>query len=543
MTLIPAVIILLATSGPFQFTPITAGSGIDFVHYNGATGRKYLVETMGGGVAWIDYDGDGLLDAYFVNGAPLPGSAPTTSPKNRLYRNLGDGGFADVTRDAGVGDTGYGLGCCVADIDNDGDPDLYVTNYGPNALYRNEGDGTFTDITAEAGVGHDGFSTGCAFADFDNDGLVDLFVANYVELDLDSRPECLQDGVRAYCRPEEYSATLDVLYRNNGDGTFTDVSQAAGITKRGRGLGVVWSDFDGDGLPDIYVANDRMANFLYRNRGDASIGNASFEEIGEFSGAAYNEHGYSESGMGVAAGDVDGDGATDLFVTNYQAQTNTLYRNEGAMGLWDVTDRAGLGESSLLTLAWGAEFADLDRDGLLDLFVANGHLEPDIAVFEEVGTYRQTNQTYRNVADGRFMDTSPDAGAGLAVAKSSRGLALGDVDNDGDVDALVGNIGEAPDLLRNDSNASAAWIGIALVGVDSNRDGIGAHIAVTAGGRTQTREIRSGGSYLSQSDRRALFGLGDADVVDQIIVRWPAGVVDRHEGVPTRAYVELREGK
>ena len=538
MMLLPAMALLLATSGPFTFTPVTAESGIDFVHYNGATGRKYIVETMGGGVAWIDYDGDGLLDAYFVNGAPLPGSESTTPPKNRLYRNLGDGAFADVTHAAGVGDTGYGLGCCVADFDNDGDPDLYITNYGPNALCQNEGDGTFTDITADAGVGHVGFSSGCAFADFDNDGFVDLFVANYVELDLDSRPECAQGGVRAYCRPEEYPATRDILYRNNGDGTFTDVSEAAGITKRGRGLGVVWGDFDGDGLPDIYVANDRMANFLYRNCGDGS-----FEEIGEFSGAAYNEHGYSESGMGVAAGDYDGDGATDLFVTNYQAQTNTLYRNEGAVGFWDVTDRAGLGESSLLALAWGAEFADLDRDGLLDLFVANGHLEPDIAAFEDVGTYRQTNQTYRNAGNGRFVDVSPDAGAGLAVAKSSRGLALGDIDNDGDVDALIANIGEPSDLLRNDSNASAVWIGITLVGVDSNRDGIGAHIEVTAGGRTQTREVRSGGSYLSQGDRRALFGLGDVDVVDDIIVRWPSGVVDRHEGVPTRAYVELREGK
>ncbi|MBT5711200.1 CRTAC1 family protein, partial [Candidatus Poribacteria bacterium] len=483
-------------------------------------------------------DGDGLLDAYFVNGAPLPGSEQTTPPENRLYRNLGDGTFADVTLTAGVGDTGYGLGCGVADIDNDGDSDLFITNYGPNALYRNDGDGTFTDITGEAGVGHAGFSAGSAFADFDSDGFVDLFVANYVDLDLESRPECHQGGIRAYCRPEDYPATLDALYRNNGDGTFSDVSEAAGITKRGRGLGVVWSDFDGDGLADIYVANDRMANFLYRNRGDES-----FEEIGEVSGAAYNEHGYSESGMGVATGDFDGDGATDLFVTNYQAQTNTLYRNEGPLGFWDVTDRAGLGESSLLTLAWGAEFADLDNDGLLDLFVANGHLEPDIAAFEEVGEYRQTNQTYRNVGNGRLLDVSEDAGAGLAIARSSRGLAMGDVDNDGDMDALVGNIGEAPDLLRNDSNVGAAWIGITLVGVESSRDGIGARIDVTAGGRTQTRAIRSGGSYLSRSDPRALFGLGDADVVDELTVRWPSGVVDRLGKVAARSYIEIREGQ
>jgi hypothetical protein len=353
MIVMPTLMLLLATAGPFRFETVAVESGIDFVHVNGASGRKYLVETMGGGVAWVDVDGDGLLDAYFVNGAPLPGAATTaTLPTNRLYRNLGGGAFADVTAASGLGDTTYGLGACAADIDNDGDTDIYVTNYGPNVLYRNEGDGTFTDISEEAGVAHGGFSSGCAFADFDNDGLLDLFVANYVVLDLDDPPECAQHDLRAYCRPEDYAATRDVLYHNNGDGTFTDVSQAAGITKSGRGLGVVWTDFDADGFPDAFVANDRMPNFLYRNQGDGS-----FDEVGEFAGAAYNEHGYSESGMGVAAGDYDNDGATDLFVTNYQAQTNTLYRNDGpdagAAGFWDVTNRAGLGESSLLSLAWG----------------------------------------------------------------------------------------------------------------------------------------------------------------------------------------------
>ena len=538
----PAVMLLLAAAGPFLFEPVAAESGIDFVHYNGASGRKYLVETMGGGVAWIDYDGDGLLDAYFVSGAPLPGSTTTTAPPvNRLYRNLGAGSFGDVTDAAGVGDKGYGLGCCVADYDNDGDSDLYITNYGANVLYRNDGGGTFTDVSREAGVGHVGFSAGSAFADFDNDGLLDLFVSNYVVLNLDDRPECSQDGIPAYCRPEDYPATLDVLYRNNGDGTFTDVSDAAGIAARGRGLGAVWGDFDADGFPDVFVANDRMANFLYRNRGDGS-----FEEIGEFAGVAYNEHGYSESGMGVAVGDCDGDGATDLFVTNYQAQTNTLYRNDGpidgAGAFWDVTNRAGLGESSLLSLAWGAAFADMDGDGLLDLLVANGHLDPDIAVFEDVGTYRQPNQAYRNVGDGRFADVSRSAGAGLAVAKSSRGLAAGDYDNDGDVDALVGAIAEAADLLRNDAGGDAAWIGVALVGVRSNRDGIGARISVTAGERTQTRDIHSGGSYLSHGDMRGLFGLGTGEVVDRVRVRWPSGVVDEFDAAPTRSYLEVTEG-
>jgi len=535
MTTLAVMLALLSASGPSEFVDVTQDSGIEFVHYNGATGRKYIVETMGGGVAWLDYDGDGLLDAYLVNGAPLPGSPPTEPPRNLLYKNRDDGTFTDVTNRAGVGDTGYGLGCAAADVDNDGDTDLYVTNFGSNVLYRNDGDGTFTDVTGAAGVGHAGFSTGCAFADLDNDGFVDLFVANYVELDLAARPECQQNAIPAYCRPEDYPAARDTLYRNNGDGTFTDVSDAAGITQSGRGLGVVWADFDGDRLPDVFVANDRMANFFYRNRGDGS-----FEEVGEMTGLAYNEHGYSESGMGVAAGDYDGDGAADLFVTNYQAQTNTLYRNEGVAGFWDVTNRAGLGESSLLTLAWGTEFADVDNDGDLDLLIANGHLEPDIEAFEQVGTYRQPNQLYRNAGDGRLSDVP--LARGVQTPGSSRGLAVADYDNDGDADILVGNIGESPSLLRNGWEAGNAWIGVSLVGVESNRGGIGARITVTAGGRTQARDVRSGGSYLSGSDRRALFGLADAEVAHALTIEWPSGAVDRFADVPAGAYIEVTEG-
>ncbi len=527
----------MASSPMLLFTPVTVEAGIEFHHVNGATGQKYLPETMGGGVTFFDYNRDGALDIYLVNGAALPGWDTLETPTNHLYRNNGDGTFIDVTQEAGVGDAHYGLGCCVGDYDNDSYLDLYVTNFGPNVLYHNNGDGTFTDVTSRARVGDPGFSTGCAFADYDNDGDLDLFVANYVLLDLMDRPECSQRGIRAYCRPEEYLSAQDTLYRNNGDGTFTDMTQQARLTSLGRGLGAVWGDMDGDGHVDLFVANDRMENFLYQNQGDGT-----FVEIGEFAGVALNEHGYAESGMGTSFGDYNNDGLLDLIVTNYQAQTNTLYENRGGASFWDVTSVSRLSEPTLIPLSWGTEFVDLDNDGWLDLFFANGHLEDAIELLEEVGTYKQRNQLFWNRRDGTFVDISAACGTGLLIQKSSRGATFGDYDNDGDMDILISNIGDPPDLLRNDTPRISQWLGVSLVGTHANRDGIGARVTVTVGETQQSREVKSGASYLSQNDLRLLFGLGLAKKVDTLTIRWPSGTVDQISDVPAGQWISVVEG-
>ena len=516
-----------------QLTPVTTSAGIQFQHTNGATGRKYLVETMGVGAAFFDFDNDGHLDLYLVNGAYLPASDEDNSPTDRLYRNNGDGTFADVTYQAGITETRYGMGCCVGDYDNDGNQDIYITNFGMNLLYRNNGDGTFTDVTERAGVGDNRFSAGCAFADYDKDGFLDLFVANYVLLDLANSPDCSQRGIPAYCRPEDFPPTPDVLYHNNGDGTFSDVTKPSGMRSPGRGLGVLWSDVDSDGWLDLYVANDRMANFLYRNNGDGT-----FTEVGELYGVALNEHAFAESGMGVDAGDYDNDGDLDLAVTNYQAETNTLYQNDGNGIFWDMTAQAHLSEPTLIPLAWGTVFADFDNDGWLDLFFANGHLHDNIEMLEEVGTYKQQNQLFRNMGNGQFVAIS----RGSIISKSSRGLVSGDYDNDGDIDLFVMNIGDTPDLLRNDTPQTNHWLGIKLVGTTSNRDGIGARVTLRVGKKKLLREVKSGSSYLSQNDLRLLFGLGKSNRVDSITVHWPSGINDKLQSVDADEWLTIQEG-
>ena len=477
-----------------HFTRVTDEAGIQFRHFNGATGEKHLVETMGGGVAFFDYDNDGYLDIYFVNGTPLavggvsnPDALPLAvggvsnpdalQPTNRLYRNNGDGTFSDTTHRAGVSDTGYGIGCCVADYNNDGNSDFFITNYGQNILYRNNGDGTFTDVTTDAGiVGEPRFSTGCAFADYDNDGWLDLAVVNYVSVDLKTEtPDCSQAGIPAYCRPEDFAPEPDVLYRNNGDGTFTDVTQNAGISSLGRGLGAIWTDVDNDSHLDLYIANDREPNFLYRNNGDST-----FTELGELHGIARNEHGDVESSMGIDTADYDNDGDMDVILTHYQAETNTLYQNDGNGIFWDITAQSRLSEPTLLPLAWGTGFVDYDNDGWLDLFFANGHLHDNIEALEEIGVYKQQNQLFRNRGDGIYTDVSDLSGEGMLIEKSSRGAVFGDYDNDGDLDVLVTNINDTPDLLRNDIPPDSHWIGIKLVGEKSNRDGIGAKVTLAA---------------------------------------------------------------
>ncbi len=540
---------LFQADADIKFTDVTQESGIYFQHVNGATGKKFLVETMCGGAAFLDYDGDFDLDIYLINGADLPGYTSPKPPMNCLYRNNSDGTFTDVTEETGVGDTGYGMGCCVGDYDNDGDVDIYVTNFGVNVLYRNNSDGTFSNVATEAGVGYPGCSVGCAFADYDNDGDLDLFVANYVKLDLQNSPICslrsptpsaygMQSRIFAYCRPEDYEKVPNVLYQNNGDGTFTDVTQQAGMTSPGRFLGVVWGDYDDDGYIDLFVANDELENFLYHNNGDGT-----FTENGLLLGVALNEHGDAENCMGVDFGDYDNDGALDIMASNYQGQTNTIYHNDGNGIFWDVTAECGLGELTLITMSWGTSFVDFDNDGFLDLFFANGHLHDNIEMFEEVGSYKQTNQLLRNDGDGTFSDISAQCGNGFAMKKSSRGAVFGDYDNDGDIDILVANIGESPDLLRNDGDSQNHWLALKLIGTKSNRDAIGAKVILTVGGGRQMRYVKSGSSYLSQSDMRLFFGLGKTKTAEMIEIFWPSGLMQHLEKVSADQYLIITEGR
>jgi hypothetical protein len=529
-------------TAPGWFTDVSADSGIGFRHTSGAADGRHLPQIMGGGCALFDADGDGDLDAYLTNGAPAWGTtAVGEAARNRLYRQDGDGRFVDVTQESGVGDTGYGMGVAVGDIDNDGDLDLFVTNVGPDRLYRNRGDGTFEDVTAAAGVDVDGWSTSATFVDYDRDGLLDLFVARYVVddparrcTDLTGRPD--------YCTPSIYDAETDVLLHNRGDGTFEDVSAAAGLTVvAARGLGVVAEDLDDDGWVDLYVANDGDPNHLWSNRGDGS-----FREVAVLQGAAYNLHAIAEAGMGVVAGDLDGDLRPDLFVTHLANESNTLYRNEGpTVGFKDMTGPAGLAATSLPYTGFGVVDLDLDLDGDLDLLVANGAVarhepRPGVLVPSPWNEYAEQNICYINDGRGRF-DLQPLATWGSAV-EISRGLARGDIDGDGDGDLLVANVEGAPRLLRNDAPRGGHWLTVRCVDPRLDRDALGAVVFVDAGGRTQRRSITSGFSYLSASQPRAHFGLGPARRVDGIEVRWPDGRRERFDGVEADRLLDLRRG-
>ena len=504
-----------------RFTDVTAELGIEFRHVNGESGRKYFIEPIGSGVALFDFDNDGDLDLYLVNGSDLPGITSSIPPTNRLYRNDGDA-FTDITDDASVGDTGYGLGCCVGDYNNDGFTDLYVTNYGPNVLYRNNGDDTFTDVTATAGVDGGQFSSGCAFVDVDADGYLDLYVVNYVEFDPDTNPECTRQGIRTYCTPEALPGAADVFYRNNGDGTFTDVSEKVGVgTASGKGLGVVCGDVDNDGDVDIFVANDTTPNFLYRNEQNG----VEMTEDALFAGVALSEEGRAYSGMGANLGDVDNDGYLDIVITNFQDQTNSLYHNEESGFFTEMSFAKGIGERSLPYLAWGVDFIDFNNDGWLDLFIANGHLDDNIAEIDPIGTYAQPNQLFLSDRGIRFSESTD---AAVAQRKVSRGTAFGDIDSDGDVDIVISNLKDAPTVLRNDGGNASQWLGVKLIGTHCNRDAIGARVTVVSGELTQMREVKSGSGYLSQNDLRLHFGLGDARSVDTLTVRWLCGKVQTY---------------
>ena len=502
-----------------QFVDVTTEAGITFKHVNGASDRKFYLETMGSGAAFLDYDNDGNLDLYIVNGAPLPGFETTTPPTNILYQNDGNGVLTDVTTVAGVGDTGYGMGCVAADYDNDGDSDLYVTNFGENLLYRNNGDGTFTDATTHAGVGNgQKWSSSCAFVDYDHDGNLDLYVVNYLDYDI-AKDRDWRDprGQRVYANPQVYAGISDTLYKNNGDGTFTDVTRQVGVyNDEGKGLGVTCGDYDNDGRIDIYVANDTTPNFLYRN-----AGNGRFVDIGPFVGAAYNEHGVAEGGMGVDFGDYNNDGALDIFVTNFSNETNTLYHNTTDGALIDFTNIAGLGEVSFLKLAFGTKFFDANNDGTLDLFVANGHLYPTESDALE---YAQTDQLFINTGEETFVDISEQSGEYFSTKRVGRGAAFGDYDNDGDTDIFVVNLNKEGILLRNEGGNKHNWLMIKTVGVKSNRDGIGARVEVVTRSHSQMKEVQAGSSYLSGHDLRLIFGLGTETKAEAIKITWPSGV-------------------
>ena len=513
-----------------SFTDVAHAVGLDFTHVRGATGRYQLPETMGSGVAWLDYDGDGWLDLYVVQSGPYPPGG-SEAAQDRLFRN-DHGRFVDVTRQAKLHDTAYGMGAAAADYDNDGHTDLYVTNYGGNILYHNNGDGTFTDVTAAAGVAAGQWSTSAAWADFDNDGRLDLFVVRYLDNSADPTYFCGSQttGKRNYCHPDLYPGLSSVLFHNNGDGTFTDVTARAGVGKIGKGLGVVVTDIDGDGHPDIYVANDHFMNFLFRNRGDGT-----FDDISVASGTAFDVDGNAQGGMGVDAGDLDGDGKPDLIKTNFDAEINSHYRNVDGLTFEDLSVRSGFGRPSFNRLGFGLTLADFDRDGDLDALVVNGHIQPEPN--RQGVTYAQTNSLMWNDGHGRFSEHN--CGPAFDRAYVGRGSAVADFDNDGDPDVAISNSGGPLQLLRNDVTAGG-WIGFTLRGTRSNRQGIGARIVLETTAGTQMREARSGNSYLSSGDPRVFFGLGDAGV-RRAVVHWPSGVVQAIPSPGTGRYLLVEE--
>ena len=533
------------SDGRIIFSDVTVASGIRFKHHF-APEKKYIIESMSGGVALFDYNNDGWLDIYFVDSPTVATADDPRSARSELWRNNGDGTFTDFTEKAGVGYPGWGMGVCTGDFDNDGWDDLFVTCYGPNRLYHNNGDGTFTDVAPKAGVTDRRWSTGAAFGDYNNDGWLDLFVANYVDMRLDQLPEfgkgknCQFQAIGVQCGPRGLAGAGDSLYLNSGDGTFTEVSKKAVVADaEGRyGLGVAWCDFNEDGLIDLYVANDQGPNYLYKNNGHGT-----FTDVGLESGTALSEDGKEQASMGVAIGDYDHRGRLSIFVTNFSDEYNAFYRHEKDFQFTDVSYATQTGRVSLPFVGWGCGFFDYDNDGWLDLMVVDGHVYPQLATAKLKIAYPQRKLLYRNNRNGTFTEIAADAGSAINEPAVSRGAAFGDLDNDGDVDVVINNLDGAPQLLRNDGGNRNNFVVINLIGSKSNRSAFGARVKLIAGDLTQIAERRSSGSYISQNDTRLNFGLGKRMKVDAVEVRWPSGGVERCTNIPANTFISIREGE
>jgi hypothetical protein len=537
---------------PAKFTDIAAKAGLSARFASGnETSKKYIIEANGTGVAFIDYDNDGRLDLFMVNGSSLEGYSDGQAPTNHLYRNTGVRGFEDVTKKSGLARSGWGSGVCAGDVDNDGYLDLYLTYWGPNVLYRNRGDGSFEDATARsktAGPAKE-WSSGCTFLDYDRDGNLDLMVTSYQVFDPATAPlpgkssNCEWKGMPVFCGPRGLPYGSVTLYRNRGDLSFEDVTASSGVgsVKGFYAFTPVAADFNGDGWMDIYIACDSTPSILFRNNR-----NGSFTDIGAEAGVAFSEHGFEQGGMGVGVGDFDNDGRLDIVKTNFAGDYPNLFRNAGNGIFEDLVVRAGLAINPQY-VGWGVAFADLDNDGLSDIFQVNGHVYPELdsVTRKTQESYRNPRLVYRNLGDGRFEDVSAQAGPGVADRKSSRGAAFGDFDNDGDIDILVMNMGETPSLLRNElpvSQESGHWIQLRLEGTRSNRSAIGAIVRIEAGEQTQIKPVLSQSSYVSQNDLRLHFGLGRATRIDRITVRWPSGSVEEFPGAPANGFLLLVEG-
>jgi hypothetical protein len=530
----------------FSFKNTAREAGLTAITvYGGKDTNKYLLETTGCGVAVLDFDNDGWLDVFIVNGSVLEGFPHGGAPTGHLYRNRHDGTFEDVTATSGLTQSGWGQAACTGDYDNDGRDDLFVTYWGQNRLFHNRGDGRFEDVTAGAGLktAKPRWGAGCAFLDYDRDGRLDLFAANYIDFDLASTPVpesglCRYKGIPVACGPPGLPGGKNVLYHNAGDGTFKDVSERAGITRASGtyGLGVSTLDFNGDGWIDLYVANDSNPSALYLNNGDGT-----FKDIAVAAGCAYSQDGKPQAGMGVAVGDYDRNGTVDLFKTNFAGDTSTLYANDGKGSCEDRTFAGGIGLNTRW-LGWGVGFLDLDNDGWLDLFVVNGHVYPEVQRVQTEAGYKQRKIVYRNLANGRFQDVSERLGPPVTTPAAGRGAAFADLDNDGDTDVVVNNVHAEPDLFRLDSQPGAHWITLKLIGTRSNRSAIGARVRLFSSDGVQLQEVRGGGSYYSQNDLRVHFGLGRFAGMDRIEIRWPNGLEEQWKNLEVDRIVTLTEG-
>ena len=525
-----------------HFTDIRKSAGINFVQDSTQSEQKYYLETMGTGVAWLDYDQDGLMDLYLMQSAATDAYKPQHPLRSALYHNNGDGTFTDVTEKSGLGGEGhYGQGVAVGDFDNDGYPDIYVTGYGRAILYRNNHDGTFTDVTVKAGVADEGgWSTSAGWFDYDKDGWLDLVVTNYIDWNPKNNLWCGEraEGYRSYCNPNNYKGQKTKLYHNNHDGTFSDVSEKSGVgVPESKGMGVVLADFNHDGWPDIAIANDTWPNFLFLNKHDGT-----FEDVSLISGLAASEDGRYEAGMGIDAADVDGDGLPDVYITHLDLELNRLYHNNGDGTFTDATYSSGIGNKAMLLSGVATKFLDYDNDGWPDIVQLNGAMLENVALYHSEISYKEPLLMYRNLGHGHFEKTSDSLGADFVRPVPGRGLATADFDNDGDIDIVTNNRGESPELLRNDGGNSNHWVEVLLIGTKSNRDGTGAVLKLSSSGFIQTKQAEGGSSYMSASDPRIHFGLGKRSKIESLSITWPSGQVDNLTKVPVDEIIAVKEG-